>query len=136
MNTTSLIIGWIVFSFIAILIFIRSAQAGIDWDEYSHQGEVIRIKHGASLIGVSNDVIRAVIEMQRVYRKYGEVLVVTKGIADDPVHATGCCVDLRTRYFEPEQIKAILGDIKHSQEFTLEYEGDHFHLHSVPRETR
>jgi len=97
----------------------------------------MEIKKGAILTGLKMEMRPVLVEAGKLWRKYGQKLVVTEGLGGEhsagSLHYYGYAVDLRTRYFDTkvqkeihQQLKARLNDnydvILHSSHIHVEYD--------------
>lgn len=95
----------------------------------------MKIKNGSSLSGISLVMRRALVEADKIWRKYGQELVVTSGTDGEhsagSLHYYGYAVDLRIRYFEPDIAKKAcheLMSVLHPDGYLVYLEPDHIHV--------
>jgi hypothetical protein len=71
----------------------------------------VKIKEGASLQGLNMNMRAALIAANRVWKTYGQELVITSGTdsahSAGSLHYYGLAVDCRTRYFNDREVEAV-----------------------------
>jgi hypothetical protein len=91
----------------------------------------MKIKEGASLQGLDIRMRPALIAANRVWKTYGQELVITAGTdgthSAGSLHYYGFAVDCRTRYFSAEEISAVT----RSLHIALDQEGYDIVVHST-----
>jgi len=78
----------------------------------------MQIKEGASLQGLNIKMKSALVEADRVWKEYGQDLVVTSGTDGEhsagSLHYYGYALDLRTKYFPPGVVHDVAMDLTES----------------------
>ena len=76
----------------------------------------MEIKEGASLHGLNVAMRSVLLEAERIWKNHGQELVVTCGTdgthSAGSMHYYGYALDLRTRYFDGPEQRAVHGDLR------------------------
>lgn len=101
----------------------------------------MKLKDGVIIVGMSPQVVLAIMAAQDVYREYNTELVITSGFdghhASNSKHYVGNAVDIRTHNLPNPKVdgQAIAnrldGDL--GRDFDVLFEGDHIHIEYDPR---
>lgn len=97
------------------------------------------LKEGVRIIGIRPEVLFALNVCDAIYSKYGEELVITSvndgRHSKSSLHYAGLAVDLRTRYFDAEEVPTIAEDIRSRLgiDYDVVVEKDHIHLEFNPK---
>ena len=97
------------------------------------------LKEGVKINGTRPEIVFALNVCDAVYSKYGEELVITS-LNDGKhsitsLHYAGCAADLRTHYFDIDEVKIVASDIRSrlGLDYDVIVEKDHIHLEFQPR---
>ena len=95
----------------------------------------VRLKEGASLVGLQIEMRQVLIRGDAIYHKHGEELWITSGTEGEhspaSLHPFGYALDLRTRFFGIEQTKAVAGELREALPNAYDvvlHEGSHIHV--------
>lgn len=98
--------------------------------------ELLEVKEGVRLDGLSIKIRKVLIAAAKVWSDHGQTLVVTSGL--DGVHSVGSlhyygyAVDLRTRYFDKDQVLDVVNDLVNEigcDKYTVILHKTHIHVH-------
>ena len=97
------------------------------------------LKPGVKIQGIRPELLFALFVADKIYDRYGRVLVVTS--LNDGQHSygsfhyNGLAADLRTRYFEADQLDPIKKDLIEAlgPDYDVVLEKDHFHIEFHPK---
>lgn len=95
---------------------------------------MLKIKPGASLLGLAPQMIVALIAAESAYKRRGADLVITSGSDGHhsltSLHYAGHAIDLRTRNLKPGEAGDIARELKEAlgEHFDVVLESDHLHL--------
>lgn len=99
---------------------------------------MIRIKPGVKLAGLKLEMQAALDITELIYHQHGQTLVITEAIRPHDKkskHSKGLAFDIRTRFFEPEEIQEVHYKLhnllKHHYDVILER--DHIHIEWEPK---
>ena len=98
----------------------------------------MKLKEDVILQGLRPEMLIAVIVCNDVYAKYGEELVITSAVdskhSAKSLHYSGCAIDIRTRFFEFDEVSLVAADIRGrlTEDFDVVVESDHIHIEYQP----
>lgn len=95
----------------------------------------LRKKDGVLLIGLQPVMRKVLIHAADIWEQLGQELVVTSGLEGNhsvgSMHYYGYALDLRSRYFDEDQIDQAVNALQHrlGQLYVVLKESDHIHVH-------
>lgn len=94
----------------------------------------MKTKEGVNLFGLKLAMRKVLIHAERIWREYGQELVVTSTVdgvhSPGSLHPYGYAVDLRTNYFKAYMVSEIVEELKESlgSEYFVLYHPTHIHV--------
>ncbi len=98
----------------------------------------IHLKDGVSLADLKPEMQTVLIVADEVYDRHGQEVVVTShkdgGHSPQSKHYSGYALDLRTRYFDREQVPVVATDMRAAlgDDYDVVVHGSHLHIEYDP----